>query len=122
MAFAEEPTRASIEAREPLFLRLLAKFFKGLGSPTRLKILDHLLEGERNVGELVDLTGSAQGRVSSHLACLRDCGYVIVRTEGRHVHYRVADPRVAQLLTLGRAMVQDNAEAAVADTRMRGGG
>jgi len=117
MAFAEERTRASIEAREPVFIRLLAKFFKGLGSPTRLKILEHLLEGERNVGELVDLTGSAQGRVSSHLACLRDCGYV-VRTEGRHVHYRVADPRVAEILTLGRAMVQNNAEATVADTRM----
>ncbi len=117
MALVNERAPSNTEAREPVFFGLLAKFFKGLGSPRRLKILEHLLEGEKNVGELVDLTGSAQGRVSSHLACLRDCGYVIVRTEGRHAHYRVADPRVAKILTLGRAMVQDNAETILADTR-----
>jgi DNA-binding transcriptional ArsR family regulator len=104
--------------RDPVFIELLAKFYRGLGDPTRLKILEHLLAGERSVGELVALLGAAQGRVSSHLACLRHCGYVTVRTEGRFAYYRITDPRVVRILTLGRAMVQDNAEHIYTCTRI----
>lgn len=104
--------------RDPVFIELLAKFYRGLGDPTRLRILEHLLEGEKAVGALVELIGSAQGRISSHLACLRGCGYVGVRTEGRHAYYRITDPRVAKILTLGQGMVRDNAEHIFACTRM----
>ncbi len=62
---------------------LTAKFFRGLGDPTRIKILQHLLEGEKNVTQLVELLGLSQGRVSSHLACLRWCGYVHSYREGK---------------------------------------
>ena len=45
-----------------------AKLLRDLGHPVRLRILKHLMGGEKNVGELVDLLGGpAQGRVSSHL-------------------------------------------------------
>jgi DNA-binding transcriptional ArsR family regulator len=101
-----------------MFVELLAKFYRGLGDPTRLRILEHLLEGEKNVGELVDLIGSPQGRISSHLACLRQCGFAVVRNDGRHAYYRVAGPRVAKLISLGQAMVQDNAERIFACTRV----
>lgn len=75
-----------------------AKFFRGLGDPTRIRVLQLLSEGERNVGELVDQTGTLQGRLSSHLACLRWCGFVATRREGRLVYYRIADDRVLGLL------------------------
>jgi DNA-binding transcriptional ArsR family regulator len=52
---------------------VLARFFKGLADPTRVLILRLLLDGEKNVTELVELVGSPQGRVSSHLGCLRHC-------------------------------------------------
>ena len=62
---------------------LLAKFFRGLGDPTRIRVLQLLLERERTVTELVAETGSIQGRLSSHLTCLRWCGFVTSRREGR---------------------------------------
>ncbi|MHB1005882.1 MAG: ArsR/SmtB family transcription factor [Chloroflexota bacterium] len=88
---------------------LAAKFFRGLGDPTRLRIVLLLLEGEKNVGELVALTNLSQGRVSTHLTCLRWCGYVCARRVGRNVHYRVADPRVRELVLLAQGIIADNA-------------
>ena len=78
-----------------------ARFFKGLGDPTRVLILRVLLDGEKNVTELVRLIGSPQGRVSTHLAHLRWCGMVVARRDGRSVYYRLADARIVALLRLG---------------------
>ncbi|MBI2322418.1 MAG: winged helix-turn-helix transcriptional regulator [Chloroflexi bacterium] len=88
---------------------LLARFFRGLGDPTRVLILALLLERERNVSELVELLDSPQGRVSTHLSCLRWCGYVATRREGRHVYYRVADERVRTLLGLAEDLIAQHA-------------
>src|SRR5262249_50804598 len=117
MALVKERPGNKSRPRDPVFVDLLAKFYRGLGDPTRLKILEHLLDGERSVGELVDLIGSPQGRISSHLACLRQCGFAVVRNDGRNAFYRVADPRVARMLHLGESMVQGNAERIFACTR-----
>ncbi len=117
MALVKERTASQAGSRDPMFIELLAKFYRGVGDPTRLRILEHLLRGEKNVGELVTLIGSPQGRISSHLACLRQCGFAAVRTEGRHVYYRISDPRVTKILRLGEAMVQENAERIFACTR-----
>jgi DNA-binding transcriptional ArsR family regulator len=89
---------------------LVAKYFRGLGDPTRLRILELLQEhGELPVGELVQRLGQSQPKVSNHLACLRWCGFVETRREHPSVYYRIADARVAQLLALGRALLEDNA-------------
>jgi ArsR family transcriptional regulator, cadmium/lead-responsive transcriptional repressor len=77
-----------------------AKFFRGLGDPTRIRVLQLLLERERTVTELVEETGSLQGRLSSHLTCLRWCGFVTSRREGRRVFYSLADGRIPRLLSL----------------------
>ncbi len=87
---------------------LLAKFFRGLGDPTRVRILQLLIEGERTVGELVDELDSFQGRVSSHLACLRWCGFVASRREGQNVSYRVVDGRVRKLLNAGADFLNEH--------------
>src|SRR5215468_11876137 len=64
--------------------------------------------------ECVRQVGLSPGRVSVHLACLADCGYVQVRRSGRFAWYKVADPRVADLVMLARSLAADNA-AALAD-------
>lgn len=89
---------------------IAAKFFRGLADPTRLRIVALLLEeGEMSVGDLVDTVGGLQGRVSSHLACLRHCGLVADRKDGRNVYYSVPDPRVAEFLPVALSMIADNA-------------
>lgn len=81
-------------------LALKAKFFRGLAEPSRLAILEALLDGPRTVSELVAATGLSQPNASAHLACLRDCGLVVREARGRHAYYRLADERVARLLRL----------------------
>lgn len=90
---------------------MLARFFRGLDDPTRVLILELLLSGEKPVSELVELTGSPQGRVSNHLACLRHCGYVTTRREGRWVYYRLADDRVRALLRIAQELMADHAQS-----------
>lgn len=97
---------------------VVAKFFRALGDPTRLRLLEFLLHDEHSVSECVAHVGLAQGRVSTHLACLADCGYVAARRDGRHTRYKVADPRVAQLVMLAHALAADNHEALCACHRI----
>ncbi len=96
-------------------VELLAKFFRGLGDPTRLQIIEILLEeGEQNVSQLVERVGGLQGRISSHLMCLRWCGFVTTERRGRYVYYRVSDERVAELVRLGRHLLLENAQQVLA--------
>jgi len=98
-------------AANPARADLLAKYFCGLGDPTRLRILRLLGEaGELSAGELVKRLGIPQATVSTHLGCLRWCGFVATRRERRSVIYRLADPRVGELVALAESLLDDNAE------------
>lgn len=100
-------------------LDITAKFFRGLTDLTRLRILEVLLaEGEKNVSDLVSILEQPQARVSTHLACLRGCGFVTSRREGKYVYYRVVDGRVEQLVQLAHGIIADNAAAILSCTRM----
>ena len=69
-----------------------AALYRALGEPTRLLIVQHLFSGEHRVRELTEHLGLAQSTVSAHLACLRDCGLVQSRAEGRASLFSLADP------------------------------
>ncbi|WP_205669062.1 ArsR/SmtB family transcription factor [Amycolatopsis suaedae] len=97
---------------------MVAKFFRALSDPVRLRLLEFLLHDEHTVTECVTHVGLSQGRVSTHLGCLADCGYVEVRREGRFAYYRVGDPRVAELVLLARSLAADNATALAACMRI----
>jgi DNA-binding transcriptional ArsR family regulator len=99
-------------------VEMVAKFFRALGDPARLRLLQFLLNDEHTVTECVENVGLSQGRVSVHLACLSDCGYVTVRREGRFAYYKVRDPRVAELVTLARSLAAENAAALAACMRI----
>jgi DNA-binding transcriptional ArsR family regulator len=100
-ALADAPTRTE----------LVAKYFRGLGDPTRLRVLQLLEEsGELAAGEIVSRLGMPQATVSTHLGCLRWCGFVTTRREDRSVIYRLADPRVSELMAIGASLLEDNAE------------
>ncbi len=60
-------------ASEPRETEALSRYFRVLGDPTRLRILEALLERERTVSELVHVVAAPQSRVSNHLACLKWC-------------------------------------------------
>ena len=91
-----------------------ARFFQGLADPSRVRILELLLDGEKNVSELTEQSGLPQNRVSTHLGCLRNCGFVTARKAGRFVYCQVTDPRVHELLRLARQVIAENAQAILA--------
>jgi DNA-binding transcriptional ArsR family regulator len=98
---------------------LVSKYFRGLGDPTRLRILELLRdEGELSVGDLVTRLGLPQPKVSNHLACLRWCGFVEARREHRTVYNRLADERVVEMLVLAHAVLEDNEEHVAACCRI----
>ncbi len=96
----------------------LARYFRVLGDPTRLLIIEALGERERTVSELVELIGAPRSRVSNHLACLRWCRLVESERNGRTVVYRVADERVAQILTLASSLAEPNCDHLESCTRI----
>jgi len=103
----------------PVETDLVAKYFRGLGDPIRLRILELLrTEGELTVGQLVERLGLAQPKVSNHLACLRWCGFIEARREHRIVFNKISDERVAQMLDLGLALLADNADHVAACCRI----
>jgi ArsR family transcriptional regulator, cadmium/lead-responsive transcriptional repressor len=87
---------------------VLATFFQGLADPTRVRILELLAERPRTVRELQADLAVSQGRVSSHLACLRWCGYVLATVDGRFNRYRLVDPRVREILAAAESIVREN--------------
>lgn len=96
----------------------LARFFRILGDPTRLRIVEALLDGERSVSELVQIVGAPQSRVSNHLACLKWCRFAESERRGRKVFYRVTDPQVRELLRLARALASEHGDHLESCTRI----
>jgi DNA-binding transcriptional ArsR family regulator len=96
---------------------LQAKLFRGFADPSRLALLQALLKGERTVSDLVEITGFTQPNVSNHLACLRDCGLVTARQQGRFAYYSLSDERVAKLLLLADEILADVAKGVYDCTR-----
>ena len=84
-----------------------AEFFKALGHPLRIRVLERLSAGERTVSELLEELGVEQSNLSQQLAVLRRAGLVDGRREGPKVVYALADPRIADLLVLARQMLLD---------------
>ncbi|MCX4919971.1 helix-turn-helix transcriptional regulator [Streptomyces sp. NBC_00687] len=85
--------------------------FRSLGDPTRLGILLRLAEGEARVVDLVKTVGLAQSTVSAHLSCLRDCGLVDSRAEGRSSRYFLSRPELLDLLASAEHLLAATGEA-----------
>lgn len=79
-------------------VQLVAKLFRGFADSTRLAILVVLADGELRVTDLQTRLGGSQGNISGHLACLKECGMVADRPQGRAVWYRIAEPEVIAVI------------------------
>jgi DNA-binding transcriptional ArsR family regulator len=99
-----------LAASDPVPAAAAARFFRVLGDPTRLRILELLLAGPCTVSELTAAAGVPRARVSNHLACLRWCGFARSERRGRQVVYRAADPRLAGLLAAARPLIAGQAD------------
>lgn len=100
--------------RKPMtdaMLEAVALRFRALAEPARLRILQHLLAGERSVNELTEASGLSQANTSKHLAVLHAGGFVSRRKEGVTVYHAIADPVVHQMCDLMCARIAQQARA-----------
>ena len=84
---------------DPL-VELIARRFRILGEPMRIKLLDQLRDGPATVGELTAASGASQQNVSKHLGVLLDAGMVSRSREGNFARYEIADPILFDLCEL----------------------
>ena len=107
---------AKAREAQTLSTDLTAKYFRALGDPTRLRILDLLLTQSLTVSQIVEHLRLPQSRVSNHLACLRWCGFVTSVPEGRWIRYSIAGAKLRTVIRLGRELVASHAERVAACT------
>ena len=85
--------------------KLKAEFFKTLGHPARIRILEVLADGEHSVGELMPKLGLESSHLSQQLAVLRRTGMVVARKQGNNVIYSIASKDMSELLLLARKVL-----------------
>ncbi|MCZ7629194.1 MAG: metalloregulator ArsR/SmtB family transcription factor [Microthrixaceae bacterium] len=90
-----------------------ADLFKALAHPARVRALEVLAEGERNVGEMQPLVDIESSHLSQQLGVLRRAGLVATRKEGSSVVYMLKDPLVSELLGVAKRLLA----ASLAETR-----
>lgn len=83
------------------------KFLHGFSHKTRVQILEVIKEEEKTVSEIVHHLDGNQSNISQHLACLKGCGLIVRRQEGKYVYYRVRNQLVRDLLTMFDEVLED---------------
>lgn len=106
-----------MQGLSPQALEQVAQYFRALSEPTRLQILNLLREGERNVGDLAQLTGYTAANVSRHLAFLTQQGLVERESRGTAAYYRIADESVYALCDLVCGNIARQLERSASDRR-----
>ena len=81
------------------------EFLKALGHPTRISVFELLSEREHTVREILAEVGVGASNLSHQLAALRRAGVVVYRREGSNLHYSLASPQVAELLSVARGIL-----------------
>lgn len=88
------------EALSDEAVEIVARRFAALAEPMRLRLIQALLDGEKNVTELVEATGGTQANISRHLQTLVAAHILARRKQGLLVFYRVSDPTIPKLCDL----------------------
>ncbi|MFX1508518.1 MAG: ArsR/SmtB family transcription factor [Promethearchaeota archaeon] len=92
-------------------LNLQAELCQSLTHPFRLKILQILQDGEKNVSDIKTLTQKPQPFISQHLKVLRDKGAVTTRREANEVYYSLADSRILEICELVADLISKKMES-----------
>jgi DNA-binding transcriptional ArsR family regulator len=94
-------------------LDIKAKFIRGFSDKTRLQILHSIKNKQLTVSQIVDELKGNQSNISQHLTCLKGCGIIVGRQEGKYVYYSLRNEQIIQLLHM-MDVVFDQVEAEVA--------
>ena len=99
-ALSSNMTKNPLKSLSPDTMESVAARFRALGEVSRLQLVQGLHSGEKNVTDLVALTGLSQPNVSRHLAVLVAAGLIGRRKDGLNVLYRIVDESLADICTI----------------------
>ncbi|GAB3071252.1 ArsR/SmtB family transcription factor [Salinicoccus sesuvii] len=86
------------------------KLIHGFSNRTRLQILESIKMNEKTVSEIVTDIGASQSSISQHLSCLRDCGIIIGRQQGKYIYYALRNQHMRDLLSMFDTVLEDVGE------------
>jgi DNA-binding transcriptional ArsR family regulator len=110
---ASQPHCLNVKQLDARALTHVAAYFQGLSEPLRLRILNELRNGPRNVNELTAVLACSQANVSKHLGVLARLGFVARDAQGTAAFYRIADPAVYELCDLVCGRIADQLRSQV---------
>jgi ArsR family transcriptional regulator len=99
------PYRGGDDTMSTPLYQLKAEFFKTLGHPARIRVLELLSEREHAVAEMLPVVGIEPAHLSQQLAVLRRANLVVTRKEGSTVYYSLTSPHIAELLGVARTIL-----------------
>ncbi|MFC3418030.1 ArsR/SmtB family transcription factor [Salinicoccus hispanicus] len=86
------------------------KLIHGFSNKTRLQILESIKMDEKTVSEIVADIGASQSSISQHLACLKECGIIIGRQQGKYIYYALRNQNMRDLLSMFDTVLDDVGE------------
>ncbi|BAU28501.1 ArsR family transcriptional regulator [Aneurinibacillus soli] len=94
-------------SQEKIDVDVKAKFIRGFSDKTRLQILECIKEKEKTVSQIVEEMNGNQSNISQHLSCLKGCGIITGRQEGKFVYYSLRNEKIRMLLHMFDESLQD---------------
>ncbi|MGG1575047.1 ArsR/SmtB family transcription factor [Fictibacillus sp. NRS-1165] len=92
---------------ETVNLDTKVKFLRGFADKTRIQILETLMDQEKTVSQIVEDINGNQSNISQHLACLKGCGIISGRQQGRYCYYSIRNEQIRELLTMFNVLLAD---------------
>ncbi|QDP39357.1 ArsR/SmtB family transcription factor [Radiobacillus deserti] len=86
------------------------KFLHGFANKTRIQILDCIKQQEKTVSQIVEELSGNQSNISQHLSCLKECGLIKGRQEGKYTYYSLRNQQVLDLLSMFDTILEDIGE------------
>ncbi|MFS0603355.1 ArsR/SmtB family transcription factor [Peribacillus frigoritolerans] len=83
------------------------KLIHGFSNKTRIQILESIKSQEKTVSQIVEEIKGNQSNISQHLACLKGCGIIVGRNEGKYCYYSLRNQHIRELLTMFDAVLED---------------
>ncbi|MFE4706871.1 ArsR/SmtB family transcription factor [Peribacillus simplex] len=92
---------------QKLDIDLKVKLIHGFSNKTRIQILENIKDQEKTVSQIVEELKGNQSNISQHLACLKGCGIIVGRNEGKYCYYSLRNQKIRDLLTMFDVVLQD---------------
>lgn len=86
---------------------LKVTFLRGFSDKTRIQILESIKDQEKTVSEIVEDLKGKQSNISQHLACLKGCGLIVGRQDGKYIKYSLRNQQVRDLLTMFHSVFEE---------------